>query len=96
MNEKCAFRHRSSEGKRRRPRDEPRADTVSSVPKSQIAYLLDRISAVAEVLSASLPRDHWHDEDLSDVALETATLRRDAVEVLDDATPVYPGRSETV
>ena len=40
----------------------------------QVAYLLERISAVAQVLGVTSAPDHWHDEDVSDVALEVATF----------------------
>ncbi len=49
--------------------------------KSYVAYLLDRISAVAQVLGATAAPDAWHDEDLSDVTLEVATFLRGALDV---------------
>ena len=51
------------------------------MPKSQVAHLLDRIDAAARVPGATSAPDHWHDEDLSDVALETATFLRGVLDV---------------
>jgi len=49
------------------------------MPQSQVAYLLDRISAVVADLSA--PEQHWNTEDMSDVSLEAATFLREALDV---------------
>jgi hypothetical protein len=52
------------------------------VPKSQVAYLLDRIGVVAGVQgSDAAAGQFWNTEDLSDVSLETATFLRDALDV---------------
>lgn len=50
-----------------------------AVPKSQIAYLVERVRAVVEVLKT--PEESWNAEDLSDVCLEAAAFLREALGV---------------
>ena len=52
------------------------------MPKTRVAYLLDRIATVAQSLAA--PQQHepqWNSEDVSDVSLEVASFLREALDV---------------
>jgi hypothetical protein len=49
------------------------------VPRSRVAYLLERINAVARALTT--PETYWNGEDVSDVCLEAAAFLRDALGV---------------
>jgi hypothetical protein len=55
---------------------------MAPVPKSHVAYLLERINAVVTARSPeAAPDQYWNTEDLSDVSLEAAAFLRSALNV---------------
>jgi hypothetical protein len=55
---------------------------MAPVPKSHVAYLLERINAVVTARGPeAAPDQYWNTEDLSDVSLEAAAFLRSALNV---------------